>query len=103
MVEETIKILYVDNIEKLDYEYLPTYKKCSNGKYLQICSTKLNEDILKENADPTDLVSALDGFAQPVFNALSKKMNVNFVEDKEEKVLIIRKYVKYQNYEFESR
>jgi len=89
---ESVKILYVDNIENFNYNFLPTYKKCDNGKYFQICATELSEEILKENADITELVSAIDNFSSPAFNALSKKMNVDFIEDKEEKLLVIQKY-----------
>ena len=88
-------MLYVDSVDQFDYNFLPTYKKCDNGKYLQLCITELSEDLLKENADPIDLVFALDGFAQPAFNALSKKMNINFIKDKEneeEKKLVIKKF-----------
>jgi len=80
-----MKILYVDSIEKLDYNYLPTYKKCDNGKYLQLCLTQLSDDLLKENADISDLVKAIEGFSQQTFNELSKKLNVKFVDNKEEK------------------
>lgn len=89
-----MKILYVDSVDQFDYNFLPTYKKCDNGKYFQLCVTELSDDLLKENADTADLVFALDGFAQPAFNALSKKMNLNFVEDKDEKILVIEKFQK---------
>jgi hypothetical protein len=46
-----IKIVYVDSIEKLDYNYLPTYKKCDNGKYLQLCTHQLSIELINENAD----------------------------------------------------
>ena len=83
-----MKILYVDNIENLDYNYLPIYKKCDNGKYLQLCSSQLSDELFKEKADITDLVKAIDGFSQQTFNELSKKLNVKFVEDEEEKKLV---------------
>ena len=103
-MSESIKILYVDNIEKFDYNFLPIYKKSDNGKYFQLCISSLGEDVLKENADPTDLIFAIEGFSISTFNAISKKMNVKFVNDKEkevieEKVIIIKKYIKYNKYE----
>lgn len=105
-----MKILYVDSIEKLDYNYLPIYKKCDNGKYLQLCSTQLSEEILNEKADPTELISAIDGFSNVAFNALSKKLNVKFVvvdihtdkdkfiKEEKEKKLVIERFNRFQNY-----
>ena len=94
---ENIKIVYVNSIEKIDYDYLPIYKKCDNDKYLQLCIQKLSIEIIKENADPTDLILAIDNFSKSVFNILKKKLNVEFVEDDDEKKLIINKYRDYQN------
>ena len=94
------KILYVDSVDNFDYEYLPTYKKCDNGKFLQLCIQKLETSIIKENADITPLVLAVDGFTKSAFLELSKNLNVNFVElkieDDEEKQLVIKRYYKYQ-------
>lgn len=95
------KILYVNSIDELDYNYVPTYKKCDNGKYLQLCVQKLTTEVIKEKADPTPLILAVDGFAKSVFIELSKKLNVTFIElkieDDDEKKLVIQKYQKYQN------
>lgn len=94
------KILYVDDVEKLDYDYLPTYKKCDNGKYLQLCIQKLDIEVIKEKADPTPLILAVDGFAKSVFIELSKKLKIKFIElkieDDEEKQFIIKKYREIQ-------
>ena len=94
IISDTTKLLYVNSVDELDYNFLPIYKKCDNGKYFQICNTTLNDDLLSEKADITDLVLAIDGFATPVFNALSKMMNIKFVEDKEEKILVNKKWQK---------
>ena len=95
------KILYVDSINDLDYDYLPTYKKCDNGKYVQLCIQKLEMSVIKEKADPTPLILAVDGFAKSVFVELSKKLNVTYIElkidDDEEKKIVIKKYQTYQN------
>ena len=94
IISDTTKLLYVNSVDELDYNFLPIYKKCDNGKYFQICNTTLSADLLMEKADITDLVLAIDGFSTPVFNALSKKMNIKFVEDKEEKILVNKKWQK---------
>ena len=92
IISNTTKLLYVNNIDQLDYNFLPIYKKCDNGKYFQICNTTLSEDLLMEKADITDLILAINGFATPVFNAFSKMMNVKFVEDNDEKFLVNKKW-----------
>lgn len=97
-----MKILYVDNIENLDYTYLPTYKKCSNGKYLQLCTTSLSDEVLNEKANLFDLCVSIEQFSLPVFNILSKKLNVQFIDikdnddEKTEKILVIKKYTDKQ-------
>lgn len=101
IISDTTKLLYVNSVDELDYNFLPIYKKCDNGKYFQICNTTLSEDLLLEKADITDLVLSIEGFAKPVFNALSEKMNVKFVEDKEEKILVNKKWQKINYYECE--
>lgn len=95
------KILYVNSIDELDYSYVPTYKKCNNGKYLQLCTSNLDIELIKEKADPTPLILAIDGFTKPAFNELAKKLNVTFIElkieDDEEKKIVIERFIAYQN------
>ena len=101
IISDQVKLLYVDNVEKFNNNYLPIYKKCDNGKYIQLCMITLSDDILQHNADPTDIIYAIDNFSKIVFNELARKMNIKFVdEDKEEKNIVIKKcqIFQYQNF-----
>ena len=82
-----MEIRYVDDIEKLNYDYLPTYKKSQNGKYLQLCITKLSDKLLNEidnNTDITHIVSTIEQFSESSFKILGKKMNIEFIKDTDE-------------------
>ena len=43
IISDTTKILYVNSVDELDYNFLPIYKKCDNGKYFQICNPVISE------------------------------------------------------------
>ena len=94
IISDTTKILYVNSVDELDYNFLPIYKKCDNGKYFQICNVTLSEDLLQEKSDITDLVLAIEGFAKIIFNKLSEMMNVKIIDDKDEKMLVNKRWQK---------